>query len=469
MSRHLAFVSLAVVALGACDYPLPPNPPDVLPPAASLDQQLRDQLRNWFVIPIAAMPPQNPALVDLGQALMFDKVLSGNRDISCASCHEPGLTVTDGMALSVGTGGTGDAPARTLGAGRDFVPRNSPSLINVGLGLTYIFWDGRVSRAGFGPGPVGPPLPPGIGISSPAGAALPAELDDVLAAQAMFPVVNRAEMRGQPGDLDRFGNANELAQYGDSQFVEIWRAVMRRLVAIPEYVSMFNAAFPGVPASSLGFQHAAIAIAAFEKEAFTRTHSRFDRFLAGDNGALTTDEKRGALFFFGEARCASCHNGPFLGGNNFANVGVPQIGPGTGKGVPLDLGFGETLNEPFYNFAFRVAPLRNVELTAPYMHSGAYQTLEAVVTHYSDPRLAQLTYDVDNQLPAALRPLHHGDPATTSAVLQNLDFRVTRPEPFTDSQKRDLVAFLKTLTDPSARDLSSIVPASVPSGLPVRD
>jgi hypothetical protein len=76
---------------------------------------------------------------------------------------------------------------------------------------------------------------------------------------------------------------------------------------------------------------------------------------------------------------------------------------------------------------------------------------------------------VNNQLPAELRPLYHGDAATTSAVLQNLDFRVQRFEPFTDAEMRDLVTFLKSLTDPAARDLASVAPASVPSGLPVRD
>jgi cytochrome c peroxidase len=421
------------------------------------------------------MPAQNPALVALGQALMFDKELSGNRDVSCITCHQPALTVGDGQALSIGTGGSGVAPARTLGSARQFVPRHAPTLVNVGLGFVYSFWDGRVNRIGGpgGPGPIGPPGPGGPGgqpnngeFNSPAGVQLPNGLPDVLAAQAMFPVTNRTEMRGFPGDVDRNGNINELAQYADTQFTQIWAALMRRLLAIPEYVTMFNAAFPGVPTSALTFKHAAIAMAAFEKQAFTKTRSRFDRYLESDDAALTTEEKRGAVFFFGEARCVSCHNGPFLGGNNFANVGVPQLGPGTGKSAPLDHGFGEVIGNTFYRFAFRVAPLRNVELSAPFMHNGAYATLENVVRHYSDVPTAQLTYDV-SQLPPELRGTHHGDVATTSAVLENLDSRVRRLERFTDEQISDLVAFLRSLTDPAARDLTSIVPSRVPSGLPV--
>jgi cytochrome c peroxidase len=473
MTRRATCLVIGLVILGAACDTLP-TPPDT-PPQTSLDEQLRLRLRNSFVIPIAPMPTQPATLVDLGQALMFDKILSGNRDVSCATCHHPTTIAADLQSLSIGTGGSGVAPSRTLGPGREFVSRNSPTLINVGLGLPYIFWDGRVQGFfGFvgpiGPGPVGPlPPPPGGGrFITPAGDQLPPTIDDILVAQAMFPVLNRHEMRGKAGDLDRFGQPNELAQLGDSQFIDIWRAVTARLVAIPEYVTKFAAAFPGVPAGALSFEHAARAIAAFEKQAFTRTNSAFDRYLGQDNTALTTEQKRGALLFFGEARCSSCHNGPFLGGQSFANVGVPQLGPGTGRGAPLDFGFGDRIDQPFYQFAFRVAPLRNIELTAPYMHNGAYATLDAVVHHYSDVRFAQSHYDV-TQLAPELRGTYHGDQATIDKVLATVDQRVLQRAPFTDVEIAQLVAFLKALTDPAARDLSSIVPATVPSGLPVRE
>jgi cytochrome c peroxidase len=471
MTRRLSLVLSAALLGAACESPFTiPEPPPPPPPPPTLDAQLRQSIGQWGTIPIAAMPQQEPAKVALGQALLFDKILSGNRDVSCATCHEPALTVGDGQSLSIGTGGTGAAPLRVLGKATQFVPRNAPTLVNVGLGLQYIFWDGRVNRLGFFTGPGGPqPFPGGSGnFETPAGAALPPDIDDVLAAQAMFPVVNRTEMRGAVGDHDRFGNVNELAAYGDTQFTAIWAAVMARLLAIPRYVTMFRAAFPNVPASALGFQHAAAAIAAFEKQAFTRTNSRFDRYLVRDDAALTIEEKRGGILFFGRAQCSSCHNGPFLGANSFANVGVPQLGPGTGRGAPLDFGFGDRIDQPFYQFAFRVAPLRNIELTAPYMHNGAYATLDAVVHHYSDVRFAQSHYDV-TQLAPELRGTYHGDQATIDKVLATVDQRVLQRAPFTDVEIAQLVAFLKALTDPAARDLSSIVPATVPSGLPVRE
>src|SRR5689334_17617203 len=228
MTRATLVLCLAVLALGACDRTTLDAPP-------SLDAQLRQNFAQWGVVPIGPVAVQPPALVDLGQALMFDKILSGNRDIACATCHQPLAHLTDGLSLAVGTGGTGEGAARTLGPGRQFVPRSAPSLLNGGLGLFYMFWDGRISGSRSGP------------FDTPAGVALPSDLPGILAAQAMFPVTNRRELRGETGDRDVFGNPNELAQFGDSQFAEIWQAVMQRLLGIPEYVTKFSAAFPGTP------------------------------------------------------------------------------------------------------------------------------------------------------------------------------------------------------------------------------
>jgi cytochrome c peroxidase len=449
-----ALCAATLVLAAACERSSIAEPPL----DATLDAQLRQTLGGWGAVPIGPVQTQNPALVSLGQSLFFDKLLSGNRDISCATCHEPSLHAADGLTLAVGTGGTGIGAARTLGAGRTFVPRNAPSLLNQGLGFFYLFWDGRVNEEG-GPGR----------FRTPAGTQLPSGLTNLLAAQAMLPVANREEMRGKAGDVDRFGSPNELAQISDSDFTEMWRATMRRLLGVQEYVAKFTAAYPGTPVSAMGFQHAANALAAFQVHAFTKTDSPFDRYLARDNDALSTDEKRGALLFFGRALCSSCHNGPLLGGNGFANAGVPQLGPGVGAGAPLDRGRGEELaNISFYQFAFRVPALRNVELTSPYMHNGAYRTLEAVLRHYNNADSALTAFDV-SELDPALRGTHHGDATTINAIRSNLDGRLRHPLRLTAEEQRQIVAFLKSLTDPAARSLEGIVPASVPSGLPVRE
>lgn len=430
---------------------------------ASLDVQLRASLQRWgLVLPIAEVPAQDAKLVDLGRALFFDKTLSGNRDISCATCHDPAAHAGDGLSLAVGTGGVGSGSTRAPGPGQPFVPRNAPSLLNQALLFPYLFWDGRLAEHALN-GPADSSL----------GVKFPTELSGVIATQAMLPVLNRIEMRGQRGDRDRFGNLNELAEFTDNAAAEIWAAVMRRLLSIGDYVAKFNAAFPGTPTTQLGFQHAANAIAVFELEAFTKTGSPFDRFLKGESRAMSDEEKRGGILFFDRALCAQCHNGPLLGGQQFANIGVPQLGPGVGKAAPLDRGRGELFGGPPnqigpYQFAFRVAPLRNVELTAPYMHNGAYPTLDAVVRHYSNADSALKSYDV-SQLDPSLRGTYHGDAAAIAAVAQTMDSRVRQGIRLTPLEQQALVAFLKSLSDPAARDLSAIAPASVPSGLPVRE
>ena len=453
-------VSLALALLAGCEGKYGVSDP---PNAPSLDAQLRQSLGQWGALPIGDVPRQNPAQVELGRALFFDKLLSGNRDISCGTCHSPSAHAGDGLSLSIGTGGTGAGAARTLGAGRQFVPRNAPSLLNVGLGLFYMFWDGRVSEGG---GPFGGPGNNGR-FNTSTSVVLPPGVANLLAAQAMFPVVNRDEMRGKPGDIDRFGAPNELAQLGDSAFTDVWKGVMQRLLAVPEYVAKFNAAYPGVPASSLGFEYAANAIAAFEIQELTRKGSPFDHYLAREDGALSNDAKRGGILFFGRARCSQCHSGALLGAQQFANAAVPQIGPGVGSTAPLDNGRGSLISQPFgLQFAFRVPALRNVELTAPYMHDGAFTTLEAVVKHYNDVEKALRTYDV-SQLDAKVQSLYHGDAATLNVLLNSLDGRLRQPLELTETEQAQLVAFLKSLTDPAARNLAAIAPSSVPSGLPV--
>lgn len=462
----VAWLGLLVVV--ACDGPSVVTDPPLDP---TMDADLRQTLSTYGVMPIGPVQPRDPALVALGQALMFDPILSGNRDIACATCHHPSTHGADGRSLPIGTGGSGLGPDRTLGAGRDFVPRNAPSLLNQGLRSVYILWDGRVSGHGAGP------------FQAPPGLTLPFGLPDILAAQAMLPVLDRREMRGEPGDVDVFGEPNELAQLADDEHEPIWGAIMDRLLGVSGYAAMFRAAFPGVPAAQLHFRHAAAALSAFITEGFTRTASPFDRYLAGDDAALDIPAKRGGLLFFGARApatsgagdfappgalpCSSCHGGALLGGQSFANIGVPQIGPGVGEARPLDLGRGGIdPSQQFYRFSFRAPALRNVELTAPYMHNGAYATLDAVIRHYADAEEALRTYEAAD-LDPVLRERVHDDAATIDGILGALDHRLRQPIQLSDEEIDDLVAFLKALTDPAARDLGALVPESVPSGLPV--
>lgn len=461
MSRTVFVLGVVGTLMGGCQsVDSGPTDSDPLDP---IDTALRQAMASRAVA-VEPPSPQDPNLVQLGRVLFFDRILSGNRDIACATCHDPRTHGTDGLSLSIGTGGIGHGPARALGAGRQFVPRNAPTLLNRALEKGSLFWDGRLMGPDDGP------------FESPLDVTLPADLPNILAAQAMLPVLYRREMRGQRGDFDVFGDPNELAQLDDARPNEIWGAIMQRVLSIQEYREMFALAFAETAPSTLRFQHAATAIAAFITEAFTRIDSPFDSYLSGESDALTIAQKRGGLLFFERANCVTCHEGALFGGTRFANAGAPQLGPGIGRGLPLDFGRADVIDalgtpppgENRYRFAFRVPSLRNVELTGPYMHDGAYATLDAVVHHYNDIYEALPAYDL-TQLTPPLREQYHGDDTTIRDVLNQLDFRLRRaPLDLSETDERDLVAFLKSLTDPAARDLAVLIPDAVPSGLPVK-
>ena len=251
-------------AVADASSPVDANEADANVVPLTLDEELRDLLATNQITALDIGPAQEPIQVALGKLLFFDKELSGNRDIACATCHHPTTGSSDDLSLSIGVGGAGLGDTRTLGAGKEFIPRNAPDIFNRGAPeWVTMFWDGRVATTTYGGTPAGGDLP-GILAESP------------LAAQAMFPVTSRAEMRGDSGDLDTFGVANELATIDDADVVGMWLALSDRLRAIPEYVTLFTLAFDDVDdAADIGFEHAALAISAFEIHAFSFTNSPF--------------------------------------------------------------------------------------------------------------------------------------------------------------------------------------------------
>ena len=257
----------------------------------------------------------------------------------------------------------------------------------------------------------------------------------------------------------------QLASIPDDHLPAIWETITERLLSIDGYETLFTAAFPEVPASELGFQHAATAIAAYEADAFAFAATPWDGYLAGDDGALTMAAKRGAILFFGDAGCSLCHSGTLLTDQGFHNVAVPQLGPGKGEEAPADLGRARVSGDPADTCAFRTPPLRNVALTGPWMHDGAYTTLESAARHMAGPVSALRNYD-----PVVLRPdLQHAvlsGSQQVDLILATLDPFVAVDRELSDGEVQDLLAFLTALTDPAATDLSDLMPESVPSGSP---
>jgi len=416
-----------------------------VPGAAELQTVLADE----GVVPLPATPAVSDELFELGRALYFDKILSGNTDVSCATCHWPDLATDDDRTLPRGVGGTGLGTARFNGA---IIPRNSPTVLNAHLYET-VFWDGRVEQVGGN-------------LSTPAGAALTPAMEAIfdprwqlLAAQAMFPVTSREEMRGALGE-------NTIANLGDNDFAGIWDALRDRLVAFVEYQNLFLAAYPSLAGiGDIEFAHAANAIAAFEVRAFGLTDSPFERFVGGDAQAMTAAQVSGALEFYGAGGCARCHEGRTFTDNEFHNIGLRQFGPGKGDGAGGldDFGRERVTGNGNDRYRFRTPSLLNVALTAPYGRLGQYDDLRNGVLHYTNaPAFLQNYSILDNVTDADLTGTLL---ANTADIRTRLSNRVDAPRNFDVDA---IVAFLQALTADSAVDLSAQIPASVPSGIAVQ-
>jgi cytochrome c peroxidase len=411
-----------------------------------LAAEVRQLAAGRGVTPLQRPAPVRVALVQLGQALAFDKVLSGNRDISCMTCHLPGLGVGDQRSLSIGQGATGLGADRVHPTGA-FIPRNAPPAFNLHA-MKPLFWDGRVFQD-----------PAGV-MHTPAGVRLTEAMQrtfefGTLSALPLFPVLSRSEMRADAG--------NELAAIPDTDEAAIWAALMQRLGAIPQYRRMFERAYPGQRFDDMTFAHASNAIAGFLTEKLAFNNSPWDRFLAGDDRALTPVQLAGAKNFM-SARCSLCHNGPAFTDNRFHNVALAQLGPGTGDGPDGHDDFGrmKVTGDPADRYAFRTTPLRNVELTGPWGHDGAFTDLRAFIDHYSESDLKLQHYDA-NQLEPQLRgtvlATFPGILATRDTLLDGVVF--------TSQQVDEVTEFMKALTDPAARHVRQLTPGAVPSGLEV--
>ncbi len=463
-----------------------------------LVDDVRDLIADKGITPFARPAPIRPELVELGRALFHDKILSGGRDVSCGTCHNPALGTTDRRPLNSGVLGHGVGLDRE---GGQVGGRHSQGLYNLHT-LETLAVDGKVAQVdtmviGLGLPVILPqyqePFEDFPGVIAPR----------VVAGQAMLPEVTFGEMLGVPGtDPD-----NELMACVNPEtalpliFACVWDLYMVRLGEIPEYVEMFEEAYDK-PFEELNFGHVGNAIAAYELMAFTFADSPWDQFVAGDDCALSNKELRGAKLFFEEDKgnCASCHSGNGFTDNAFHNTLAPTFG--CGNDLPKRNGpdglddFGQARNtyaEPWVfgglgdevfpveeRYKWRTPPLRNVEFTAPYGRLGQTAKLKDFVAHYRDPEHELLTYDI-TQLPdtefddytqfsCEAESLHESMVDNASEIIAaGADPLLDTVHLHTNGQARRIVAFLEALSDPDADPevLGANIPASVPSGLPV--
>jgi len=403
----------------------------------------------------------SPDLVRLGWQLFYDPILSGNREVACATCHHPALGSSDGVSLGLGDGGIGLGPERRAdpeNMPEQRIPRNSPGLWNLGAHeFTRMFHDGRIE---VDPDRLG-------GLRTPLEGDMVQGFASLLSAQNMFPVLSPDEMAGHYSE-------NEIAQAvrqgritGDGG---AWDLIAARVRAIPDYAGEFIALHDEITQpGQIAFTHISDAIAAFVADEFRSDTSPFDAYLRGDQG-LPEAAQRGLALFYGDATCSTCHSGPFQTDHGFHARGVPQIGPGKAarfENHRRDTGRMRVTGREEDAFAFRTPSLRNVTQTAPYGHAGAHATLEAFLRDHLDPVAALPAYD---RAQAILPDL----PVQDWAILDDAAERAaiagavkTPPIHLDEGGIADILAFLDSLTDPQALAGRLGVPDQVPSGLPV--
>jgi len=469
----------AICSLTACD-----SDDD----STSIDEQLSEIIETQALNnhPQRNLPSIESDLAQLGKKLFFTKALGGDKDSACVTCHHPVLGGGDNLSLSVGVASN---DADLLGLGRvhmsgetsiaPSVPRNAPTVFNIGLWDSSLFHDSRVESLNVTEGANGASgdirTPDAAFGSTDANAGL-----NLATAQARFPVTSGEEMRGSSFEA---GNSNQAvrdhlaARLGDY-------GIGAGELASSTWLSAFQEAY-GIDADAedlVTYYHIATAIAEYERSMVFTNHP-WQQYMDGDQDAISEAAKKGAKLFFtqvsdGGAGCVSCHTGQLFTDEKHHVVAYPQIGVGKGNGSDGSDDFGrmrETGNEDD-KYAFRTASLLNISVTGPYSHSGSMPSLESIVRHYMNqtesiadfiagenglgvcnlPQFKDMTNCADlypsaqANSQAALTKLKAEQAAGTSLVSTDVDL--------SDDDVANLVSFLEALTDPCVTDRDCLAP-----------
>jgi cytochrome c peroxidase len=399
-------------------------------------------------------------LADLGRNLFHDTIVGLNNDNSCSGCHSA-------------TAGFGDTQSIAIGVENNFIvgpersgPRNqrrTPMAANTAF-FPNLMWNSRFSSLSFDPfdNSVGFmfPLPEGLTLSDKA---------HLLVAQAFIPPTERVEAAGFVFPGDNF---------------DIRAEVIRRINDVPEYRKLFGKIFLEVKAGGpVTYDMFARAIAEFE---FTLVFADapLDRFARGEKNALTNDQKRGALLFFGSANCVACHTVSGQSNEMFSDfrehvVGVPQIAPEAGNpkagnvtfdgpGRNEDFGLEQVTNNPNDRYMFRTSPIRNAALQPAFFHNGAFTRLEDAIRFHLNPAGQAPNYDPSS---AGVAPDLRGPTGPIAPVLARLDPAMVTPINLSNDEFRQLVDFVRNgLLDPKSKpeNLRKLIPRRVPSGRPIQ-
>jgi cytochrome c peroxidase len=391
-----------------------------------IDDQIQEMIQRDNLLPNTYIEVSNN-VTNLGEMLFLDENLSGNQDISCATCHSL-ATSGDQIPLALGTGATLEGVDRLQNSGKT-IRRNSQPLYNLGHNQRFAFHDGRVS---FNNGSFTTPE----SLSS----SITQHFDKAIDAQALFPILSNDEMRGQTGE-------NALANLSSAS--DILNEVMEtRVLNDAEYVAAFSAAYPSD--SSFNAGHLGNAIGTFIQNRFNVRNTPFDHYLQGNFGALSESQKRGLQTFLGRGQCIRCHSGVNLSDEEFHSVGVPHVFPNISSNAD-DLGRTEVTGSSNDLYKFKTPGLRNVAKTAPYMHNGTFNTLEEVVDHYNNIQGSLFNYQLTSSFSTGnyIESILVDTNSTRNSIrFNNIDNGRLRGGLNLDQQERaDLVNFLRALSD----------------------
>ncbi len=427
--------------------------------------------------------PVDRDLAKLGRLLFFDKITGLHNDNTCAGCHSPTNGFGDTQSIAIGVQNNNLVGPHRVG------PRNqrrTPMVINNAF-YPKLMWNGRFRSLSGDPFDNSQgfefPEPEGT-IRFPPGNP---DFHHLLVAQAHIPPTEQIEVAGFTGTGGIFddGLGSPVPPpdpVTGSRNEPIRQAVLDRLNTTPNYRALFGSLYPEVRGGGrITFIMFGQAIAEFE---FTLTFANapIDRFARGDRQAMTSQQKRGALLFFGKAGCVQCHAVVGQSNEMFSDfqmhtIGVPQVAPvfgvGTGNlefagpGADEDFGLEEFTGDSRDRYKFRTSPLRNVALQPAFFHNGCFTRLENAVRHHLNVIQSAHQYDavaagLDVDLTLRQGPRR--------PVLRRLDPLLRPPTPLSRVEFDALVAFLRGgLLDPRATpdELRRLVPPAVPSGMPV--
>lgn len=409
-------------------------------------QWLLEFIEKNEIVPIRNEPKLLDAQYNLGQALFFEKLLSTNKDTACSTCHLVNNHTSDSLRKAIGAGGHNLGALRLADEGTESLDRNTQALFNLDNNeVKKLFWDGRVEVD----------LQGSIKFLTPLGKHIPLGLENALAAQSLIPIISNSELKsykchlvGKEQDYckklyENFENVNEsiwnLAYLSFIQHRLIGHSDNQDLSSIQkEYRKLFKSAYPNK--SNFTASDLANALARYQEIAFATRKTPWDEFLKG-SGTILDTEAEGARLFFEKYKCNNCHSNTLFSDFDFHSIGIVSLK----KDKSIDKGRFEVTDNLKDFLKFRTPSLRNVTLTAPYMHDGSIESLEqAIKQHFTGCTLESDYYE----------------------VCKGTVFKYT--EMIQPNEILKLVEFLKFLEDKS-HIVEDVIPSTVPSGLKIDD